>query len=301
MYNIIERFKSDFFSATFELTKAVLWKSILIYIITMVAYVVIFIPALLIGFGIGIDEIVSIISISQDPNRVSELANLFSPEETGVQLAITAAIIIPLALFLTTWSYIAYFSLNDQQIRTNSTNFSEAIKAGFSNKTWSMLGSSLLLLLIYIFGIGISVGSFTLSGILGFLVMLGALGFLFKFSIATSSIVHGNKGGAESIAYSSSKISVGKAYKLFGISILVGIVLLVAMLLITGIIWVISLIPAIGIILGQVLNYAIQAAVSIFVISALSGLYFRYSEEVVDENTSLPSEENENLLDSNLS
>jgi len=71
--------------------------------------------------------------------------------------------------------------LNDQQIRTNSTNFSEAIKAGFSNKTWSMLGSSLLLLLIYIFGIGISVGSFTLSGILGFLVMLGALGFLFKF------------------------------------------------------------------------------------------------------------------------
>jgi len=73
------------------------------------------------------------------------------------------------------------------------------------------------------------------------------------------------------------------------------------MLLITGIIWVISLIPAIGIILGQVLNYAIQAAVSIFVISALSGLYFRYSEEVVDENTSLPSEENENLLDSNLS
>ena len=297
MNSIVERFKSDFFDATFELTKAVFWKAVAIYFITLVAYFILFVPALFLGFGIGMDEILLISEASKDPSKLHEITGIFTAQEISAKLVATAVILITLSLLLMAWSYTAYFSLNDQHIRTNSSDLSLALKEGLSPKIWSMMGASFLIILIYILLMIVAAGSFSASGLLGFVLLLAGLGFLFKFSVAIPSIVHGNQGGLSSILYSSNSISIGKAYKLFGICILLIIVLIVAMLIVTGIIWVISLIPILGPIIGTLLNYALQAGMSIFMIAGLSGLYFRYSEEDIIENDAIPTNENDELLD----
>jgi hypothetical protein len=121
-------------------------------------------------------------------------------------------------------------------------------------------------------------------GFLGFFVVLI---LLIRFILAPAAIVHGNMGVMEAFSYSFRNLTMKRAAMLglMGLVVLIiaGIISAVANTLVLALISKDGNSPIIFYSVQQLIGTLLGTLVSAFMYSGLSALYFRYSEDEVDQ------------------
>ncbi len=290
-------FRGQAFNGALALMKRILLSNILIVVLMSIVATSAIFPLLLNGFGWTIADVAGLKdkmqdvfkALSEGGNPWDVIGQLFGQINYAF-LALAAL----LGVLFSVYQYVTLFKLNDNEVRTGNRNVLDAFKMGFSEKIIAMLGLYFILFLIFAVGIGVYIFALVLiSGVskfmavlLGFFLFFVLIGFIIRFAIAPSALIHGNMGVFESIQFSMQKIT----WKRAGILFLMGLVMIVASMIIGGILG--SVIAMAGLsnatttpifMLNQVIQSAIGAIVGSFMYAAYTALYFRYSDDERDE------------------
>ncbi len=288
------------FESTFKLYKRILVPNIILSIILMVVSVIVVLPLVAAAFGIGITELADfnkemqakLISISKSG---SDPLDFFKSFFGTINLAYVVLAIV-LGSIISMWQYNLFYTLNDNEIRHFDNSFVNALKKSFNDKLIKLILLSLLLLLILI---GVIIVFALLMGLmiavskgLGiFLMFIGIFVlcfYLIRLSLSYAALIHGDMGLLESIKFSYNKITFKRAVFIFLIMLVIAII--------SGIVSSIIILPISSALVNnsfaafittQIISSVISALLTAFFFSASSALYFRYSNDQVEDNESV--------------
>lgn len=266
----------------------------------MIVSVILVLPLVAGALGIGITELTEynkelqakIFSISKSGDNPVEFFNsFFGTINYGF---VILAIII--GSIVSVWQYNVFYTLNDNEIRTFDNSFVNALKKSLNNKLVKLLLLSLLLMLIMIgvmiiFMIIIALLMAVSKGLGIFLMFIGFFILMFysiRLCLSYAALIHGNMGLVESIKFSFNKITLKRAIFIF--------LIMLVLLIISGIVSAIIILPissslasnpmlSFGI--TQIFSSIISALLTAFYFSASSALYFRYSNDQIEDTESV--------------
>ncbi|MCB0760425.1 MAG: hypothetical protein KDC12_02805 [Flavobacteriales bacterium] len=288
----IASFRNDFSTGLFANVKNVFWK----YVIIMAVYVVfaMLLAATVLGSFMNVDMMEMFSANPQD--FLNELQNnpgfanqMFTPgEQPGIG---TIALIYTIGLLVGSWFINFLLTINDASIRGYKESVLESLKKSFSAKIFQQLAN---IIVIYVIMIALYLAAMVFVFI-HWSVFILALLFVFilltKFILTPAAITHGNMNVFQAIAFSWKKINFRRALLLFLIAFGASIALVVVFLIVAFILGVIGMIPYLGIVLNAVGGIFLYALFASMMYGALSGLYFRYSDDDESEEGGMAIED----------
>lgn len=299
MNTYLQLFRDQAFSASIQLFKRILGSSFLASVILGILGLILTMPLILVAFGYGPFDITkyqagmlefqnSIMQASGDPEAMRDIYMNFISSINYPLIGLVVVII----LVLYSWGLNLYYIISDNEIRTGNPMFSSAFRQSLSKRIIRIIGFFLLFTMIQIatflifgllFGLIISFSK-ALAIFAGFVGFLFLIVFYLRFTIVLAAMIHGNKSITESISYSLSHINWKRGWMLLLIGILVTIVMAIVGGLVTS---AASLAGTVGIgnfILLQALNLIVNGFFLSYIIAATSTLYFRYSDDSLEED-----------------
>lgn len=291
-------FRDQVFAGSFSLVKRIFWPGLLFTILITVLSLAIILPLTLSGLGWNIADMIHfkerfqevMKTVEPNENPITAIMQLFG--KINFLYLIISFIVL---MILTSFQYVVYFRLNDNEIRKNNNSFIDAITKSLNGDILKMLGTYILMMFLFVgvfFVYALIVKLlYDVSAIMGILIgffLLFVVGiFLLRFSITQAALIHGNMSISEAFAYSYRNIT----WKRGGILLLIGLVFFIAAGVLGLIIEMLS-----GIIFGhndpgmivymiiQVFSNVLGAIISLYFYSALSAIYFRYSNDEMEGN-----------------
>jgi hypothetical protein len=280
-----KRFKNDFFSAIFDLTKKTWLKITYAHLIyTGVFFILGGLITAIALLGVPDLNIFADVFTNPSPEEslllIEQLTDIFLTPEFILFFVIIFLVILVLA----SWNYYFAFNTIDQEVKGNSYNFGQLLRASFSYGVVKLIGISLLLnIIIYILFIA-AIMSVAFSGLLAFLLFLIVCVITMRFILVMPAYVLGNYDLNSSFAFSFYHITWARAFKLFGIGILVMFALVGASLIIGLISGLFALIPFIGVVIQMAIQTLFGAIMMALTVSAVVGLYYRYAPDLTNTN-----------------
>jgi hypothetical protein len=294
MKEYLQLFRGSAFTGAFSLYKRILLSNLILNALIFVVSGAILLPLILNGLGWELTDLLSFRQKLQE--MFSHITPGSNPFESFMQMFGTinyAYIFLAtlVALLVSGYKNVAFYRLNDNEVRHANNSFLTALKEGFSEKMFAMIGLSFVLGLIMVviflvYGLIVfllySIAAFI--GILfGFILFFITAIFLIRFMFATPALVHGNMGIFESINYSFRNITWKRAALLF----LMGIVAFIVSAIFGMVIGLIMKLAGLNgenasftmLCIGQLIETITNAVVSAFFFAAFTAIYFRYSED----------------------
>lgn len=280
-----QKFRTDFFTAIFELTKKT-WLNIT-YAHLIYTGVIFVIGGVIAAVGIMMAPDLAVFSdLFKNPSPedsillLQQLSDIFLTPEFII-LFIVMFIVV---LILASWNYYFAFNTIDNEVKGISLKFAQLLRASFGYGIVKLIGISLLLnIIIYIMFIA-AIMSVAFSGLLAFLLFLVVCVITVRFLLVMPAYVLGNYDLNSSFAFSFYHITWARSFKLFGIGILVTMALIGASLIVSLISGLFALIPFIGIVIQMAIQTLFGAIMMALTASALVGLYYRYAPDVNNTN-----------------
>lgn len=299
MKNYLLAFRDQVFNGSMMLYKRIFVPYLILSFIVGIITAVIFIPLLLKFLGW---DFVDLQTLESRMSEIGQTGQESDPSEVFKSLFTTFNFeyLIPLVLlgfFITPWSLNIYYTLNDFEVRNNNINIIAVLKASFSGKIFTLLAFVIVYYLligfsfmIFIFLIIQIMSMVKILGILlGFFGIFFLILFLFRFALAPAAIVHGNMNMSQAFGYSFSNFTMKRSALLC----LMGLVVLVVMGIISSISS--SIVDAIisknevdamlYFVVGQIFANIFGALAGAFIFAGSSALYFRYSTDEIEDNT----------------
>jgi uncharacterized membrane protein (DUF485 family) len=299
MKEYLQLFRGSAFTGAFSLYKRILLSNLMMNVLIFVVSGAILLPLILNGLGWELADLLSFRQKLQE--MFSHITPGSNPLESFMQLfgAINYAYIFLaglIALLVSGYKNVAFYRLNDNEVRHGNRSFLTALKEGFSEKMFSMIGLSfvlglimLVVFLVYALVVYLLYSAAAFIGIIfGFILFFVVSIFLIRFMFASPALVHGNMGIFESINYSFRSITWKRAALLF----LMGIVAFIVSALLGMIIGLLTNLMGLNaegasftmLCIGQVIETITNAIISAFFIAAFTAIYFRYSDDSDEES-----------------
>lgn len=302
MKNYLEQFRDQVFNGSLILYKRVFFRFLILNLLVGLLSLLIYTPLILKSFNWSLTDLLELQARMQEMGEMVQkggnpselLSNIF-----GTPNYFYLALFMVVAAFISSWSMNLYYQLNDLEIRNGNSSLVQAIKNSFSNQLISLFAYMILYyllsfasLVIFMFVVVMFMQLSKIVGILfGFVGFFFLLFFIVRFSLGFAAIVHGRMTVSEAFSYSFSKLNFKRAAML----LLMGIVLLVVMSICSGIGSLIEQTLLKGIQTNATTTYAVNqilgtmmgVLVSTFLFTGSSALYFRYSEDQVEEEDDL--------------
>lgn len=297
-------FRDQAFSASMQLFKRLAPSSFLGFFIFGVVSIAIVMPLMMMSIGYGpfgyVDFQRNLQEISMEMQQNSGDSEAIIEAYKGLfgnfnwfYLVLTAII----GIVLYGWGFNFFYKISDNEIRLGDRNLMRALKQSFNGNILRIIGFMLFIYLIFIasiviysliLGLLMSISKF-LGILIGFIGLFFLLVFMLRFTLGIAAIVHGGKSILEAVSYSLSSINWKRGWMLF----LLGIIALI----ISGILsFLLMKIVLIGngdplsftyLLLSNLISLVINAVIYSYLISATSSLYFRYSDDVIEDENSL--------------
>ncbi len=299
MKEYLQLFRGSAFTGAFGLYKRILLSNIIMNVLIFLVSGAILLPLILNGLGWELADLLSFRQKLQE--MFSHITPGSNPLESFMQLfgSINYAYIFLaglIALLVSGYKNIAFYRLNDNEVRHGNRSFLTALKEGFSEKMFAIIGLSfvlglimLVVFLVYALVVFLlySVAAF-IGIIFGFILFFVVSIFLIRFMFASPAMVHGNMGIFESINYSFKNITWKRAALLF----LMGIVAFIVSALLGMIIGLLTNLMGLNaegasftmLCIGQVIETLTNSIISAFFLAAFTAIYFRYSDDSDEES-----------------
>ncbi len=271
-------FKSDLLNTVFSLAGKLWLKVTGAYAIQSIAILVIMATGLLsLGFY---DDFAAIGKMTNPQEILNYYQDIIGSLVLTPKFYLGMFVFVIFAGIFGSWFYNFAFMLTKAQIKEEQSSFGSLFQLSFSKDVFRILGAALLIYLFFVVGAIIASVTIAISGFLTFVMFLVLIVFMNRFFLVIPAVALEKKTLSESIAYSFKHMTWGRAFKLFGIMILTGIILGIVYLIILLIAKVFGFIP----VLGKIIEFAIQLGmggfVSVLTVAALSALYYRYSDDI---------------------
>jgi|GEM_PF-1390190 len=301
MKDYLMQFRDQVFGAAMSLYKRIFLSFLLLNILTGIISLLVFTPLVLKLMGWHFSDLVNQQEMMAEMNKTildggdpsAVFSELFSNAHPEYLLPM-----VVFGLLIYSWSFNLYYTLNDREVRSGNNGLSGILKASFSRQILNIMSFSIVYyllaitsLMIFLFAIGLlmSVSKF-LGIIVGFFGFFFLLFFLIRFSLGPAAIVHGHMSLSQAFAFSYSKLSMKRAalLLLMGIVFLVviGIVGSVAGLVVNLMLNKDNADPMLYYGVSQIMSTLMGAITGAFLFAGSSALYFRYSDDEAQDETS---------------
>ena len=287
MNNYLVEFKENIFETIFKISFKNWLKTTGAYAIMYGASII-----LVIAFFLVIISSTGIFSLS-DLSNTQALAmklGMFGAALLSPVFFISLAVTLIITIIISSWLTNFTFLLINNYVTDQDTDFGIVFKQSFSPIVFKLFGLILIFFAITVAGMGISVFLTKISWVLTVLGVIVLYIFLIRLSLAIPAFLIGNKSLNDSLSFSLEKMSWIRALKLFGLLILAFIGIFIVSFAISLVSFIFNLIPFIG----PLFQMAIQVFLSSFMLalstSAMIGLYYRYSEEPIENNSDFAPE-----------
>lgn len=294
-------FRDQAFSASWTLFKRLIPNSFLAVTTITVVSLIIVTPLMLLAMGYGATDFIvyqqnmldlqnSALQNQGNPELILETYRGLFTQINWTLITLTAII----GLLVYSWSFNFLYVISDNEIRLGQPSFFKALSQSFSKGILRIAAYFVVYFLLFIAVMGIFIFTISLfmrlSTVIG--ILLAFVGFLFvivffiRFIIVIPAIVHGNYNVTQAISYSLTKINWKRGWMLF----LLGIISLIVVSLISFILALIFVskdnlnITARTFIFSQIINLVVNFLLLTYVVAASSTLYFRYSDDVAEED-----------------
>jgi hypothetical protein len=295
-------FRDQAFQASFKLYKRILPGSFVATILIGLILLLIVTPLTLLAMGYGATEF---IAYEQDMQNLYRTIQENRQDMEAISAAYTAqfsnmqaAFVMPLfivVIIVYSWACNFYLTLSNNEIRNGSTKVFSALRESISGKVLKIAAYFILYILIQIsvtliFGLIfylLSTVSSILAVFVGFIGFFVVLAFLLRFTIVIPAIVHGNMGTVQAIAFSLSRLTWKRGGMLLLLSILSLIVFIIFASVLGGLLSSSGATEfSIGSFIGQQITSLIISILFVtYFVSAMSTLYFRYSDDSTEDDT----------------
>lgn len=298
MKEYLQLFRGSAFSGAFMLYKRILLSNIIMNVVIFLISGAILLPLILNGLGWELSDLLGFRQKLQE--MFSHITPGSNPLEGFMQLFGTvnyAYIFLAgiVALLVSGYKNVAFYRLNDNEVRSGDRSFLKALKDGFAEKVFTMIGLSFILglimlvvFLVYALVVFLLYSAAAFLGIIfGFILFFVVSIFLIRFMFASPAMIHGNMGVFESINYSFKNITWKRAALLF----LMGIVAFIVSAILGMIIGLLTNLMGLNaegasftmLCIGQVIDTITNAIISAFFLAAFTAIYFRYSADNEEE------------------
>lgn len=302
MKDYLLSFRDQAFQASFKLYRRILPGSFVATILIGLILLFIVTPLTLLAMGYGATEFFTyqqdmhnlqrtIVENQQDMEAISAA---YTAQFSNMQMALVLPLFI-VVILVYSWACNFYLTLSNNEIRTGSTRVFSALRESFSGKVIKIAAFFILYVLIQIsvtliFGLIfylLSTVSSILAVFVGFIGFFVVLAFLLRFSIAIPAIVHGEMGTVQAIAFSLSRITWKRGGMLLLLSILSLLLLIIFAIILGGLLSSSdSTELSVGSFIGQQISSLIMSILFVtYFVSAMSTLYFRYSDDSTEDDT----------------
>ncbi len=295
-------FRDQAFQASFKLYKRILPGSFVATILIGLILLLIVTLLTLLAMGYGATEF---IAYEQDMQNLYRTIQENRQDMEAISAAYTAqfsnmqaAFVMPLfivVIIVYSWACNFYLTLSNNEIRNGSTKVFSALRESISGKVLKIAAYFILYILIQIsvtliFGLIfylLSTVSSILAVFVGFIGFFVVLAFLLRFTIVIPAIVHGNMGTVQAIAFSLSRLTWKRGGMLLLLSILSLIVFIIFASVLGGLLSSSGSTEfSIGSFIGQQITSLIISILFVtYFVSAMSTLYFRYSDDSTEDDT----------------
>ncbi len=298
MSDILQLFKTDFFSGVLAIFKQT-WKKILF------SYLIYYVGMLIIGGVFTMIALMGSLDLSffseviGNPNPSPE-DSLFMIQQLSEMLT-TPEFLIPfillfiILLIMGSWNYYFAFVTTNSEILGENKSFKELLKQSISIEVFKLIGLSIVLNIL-VWGIFfIALSSVAISGLLAFILFFVACIACMRFTLVIPAFIIGNYDFSSSFAFSFHHINWKRALKYFGISFLMLLILMGVSLIIGLVAGIFSFIPVVGVVVQTAINIFFGAIMMAVMTAGFVGLFYRYQETNVadiDINESIDSLEN---------
>lgn len=256
-------------------------------------------PLMLIAFGYGATDMIAYqkdmqemqMQLMQGGGDPEAIIEAYTSQFANVSFGLFGLIFV-LALFIYGWAINLFYGISDNEIRNGKPDLIGALKNSFNSRIFRIAGFLILyaliqiattLIFIFICSLLVSVSK-ALGVLVGFVGFLFLIVFFLRFSIGLAAMVHGNKGIVESISFSLSNLNWKRGWMLF----LLGLISMIGLIILS-----IVIASAFGgnpesismssYVIAQLFGLVINGIFIAYLIAATSTLYFRYSDDNLDE------------------
>lgn len=273
-------FREDILNAIFKLTTKT-WLKItgahaIQFVVTMVLALIILVPVFASQFNImdlasNMDSPEAIIAFYTDL-----VESIISNQKFLIAIAAFAIVL----LFVYSWSTYIQLRISDSQIKKDKIDFVAELKQSFNGEILRILAAFVLTYLITIvlfFIVGALAG---ISGILTFLLFVGAMIVLLRLFLVIPALIVGKKTMGEAFAWSFQQITWIRALKILGIGFLAILILAVVGIIIGLISAIFTFIPFIGQIVQLGINIFLGGFMAALMTATMLAMYYRYAEDI---------------------
>lgn len=201
------------------------------------------------------------------------------------------SIFLPVSMFVSAWYYNFSFIAVNSKIKNNDIGFAKVFKKSFNSGIFKIiLITVFFVIFVFLFS---AIITFSVQGDKWLIVSiiigssLIAFFFLYKSILILPAYVIGEKSLDESVQYSFSNITFLRVIKFFAASIAFFILLIIIEVIIMGSSFLFSFIPINGTffriissLFQMIIFLLFSGFVTTFIISAITGLYYRYQDEL---------------------
>ncbi|MFM6983197.1 MAG: hypothetical protein ACKOXF_03620 [Chitinophagaceae bacterium] len=302
MKDYLLSFRDQAFQASFKLYRRILPGSFVATILIGLILLFIVTPLTLLAMGYGATEFFTYQqdmhnlqrTIVENQQDIEAISAAYTAQFSNMQMALVLPLFI-VVILVYSWACNFYLTLSNNEIRTGSTRVFSALRESFSGKVIKIAAFFILYVLIQIsvtliFGLIfylLSTVSSILAVFVGFIGFFVVLAFLLRFSIAIPAIVHGEMGTVQAIAFSLSRITWKRGGMLLLLSILSLLLLIIFAIILGGLLSSSdSTELSVGSFIGQQISSLIMSILFVtYFVSAMSTLYFRYSDDSTEDDT----------------
>lgn len=279
-------FKQDFWRGLTDLAKSVFLNSLYSYLIYYFSAAIITIGLLLIGVMLSPVDWASVFELLQSGTPTSFQIESDDPmvmfdkiKELFLHPAMVICFVLAIliSVVISSWSYLIVFLNCKNEVEETPQSYGELLNQSLRPKLMNFVGVILLLTLIYVILFALAGASMFISVLLGFALLLLAGVFYIRLFLVLPAYIIGEKPLNEAFAFSLHHIHWGRAFKFLGIGIIIFIALMVVGLILAVVIGLLTFIPGIGTILQYLFNVLIGAIGLALMVSAMTGLYYRYA------------------------
>lgn len=280
--------RSEPVTAVFNMSAMIFRPSLLGYLVVTVFTILAMLPFILRMFNADLDLMIDLLDTSNPFEQSRMMQSVIEDCLEGVVsdplVMILALGFVLVAILVGAWYYNLLFIGIEHRMKGHRPKLSEMMSSSFNkNITW-IAGANLLIVFIMM-GIGAlgAVLAVTVSPILvlPLVVFLGVLAM--RFIVVYPFIVHADQGIGEAISSSFRLVGWGRAFRYFGAGILAFLALMVSSMVLGLVQVALAMIPMIGMVLYFIANLALSAFISGLVISTMSGVYYRHTEDLQQE------------------
>ncbi|UTW61136.1 hypothetical protein KFE98_14075 [bacterium SCSIO 12741] len=278
-------FKGGIFDEVMGLTKKtspqVILASLLFFILTLIPLAGIF--AIVFAQSANFD-LTTIQNLQNDPAAAQafglQMVSMFQSPAFIAGMVVLFLIMI----LISAWQYNLNFLLVNRRVFDDTVDFSKAFKDSMNRGIFRIIGFILLSYLVLAVLGGLVAGlSYLAGGIGAFFGSIIVIVYVYRWLLILPAFLIGNKSLSDAITFSHRHITWIRALKLFGASILFGLVLMALFFIIGLLGMALNFIPFVGVVFNYALQVVLTGVITAFMVSLMVGLYYRYADIVGNE------------------